>query len=159
QKGSAMTELLLEQLTSEDLETRQAAVLALGRIGDVRAVPALLNTLRTDTESVVVVAGALAMLGDRRAYAPLFALLGSPDSAIRRAGVSALNSLGHPDMAADMAVLLRDSGPLIRESAARIVGYAGYPECADALLACCQDQQESVRKVAIESLSCLEDPR
>lgn len=158
-KGPRVTGLLIEQLRADDLETRQAAVLALGRIGDTAAVPALLEVLRGDEKLVVAVAGALAMTGDRRAYAPLLALIGHEDVTVRRAAVSALNSLGPPDMAADMSRLLRDPGPLVRESAVRIAGYAGYPECAARLLECCRDVQESVRRAAVESLSCLEDDR
>ncbi len=39
--GAQVTELLTRQLKAEDIETRRAAVIALGRIGDRRAVPAL----------------------------------------------------------------------------------------------------------------------
>src|ERR1044072_1530200 len=38
--GSPVTELLVEQLRSDDLEIRKAAVVALGRIGDASAAPA-----------------------------------------------------------------------------------------------------------------------
>ena len=36
--GAPMVDLLIEQLGSDDVETRRAAVVALGRIGDARAV-------------------------------------------------------------------------------------------------------------------------
>ena len=39
--GSATVELLISQLTAEDLEVRRSAVVALGRIGDSSATPAL----------------------------------------------------------------------------------------------------------------------
>jgi HEAT repeat protein len=158
-KGPRMTDLLVEQLQADDLETREAAVLALGRIGAVRAVPALLQALSTDGELTIGVTGSLAMIGDLHAYFPLLGLIGHGDVAVRRAAVSALNSLGHPDMAADMVKLLGDPKPLVREAAVRIVGYAGYPECADLLLDRCHDQHENVRVAAVESLPCLEDRR
>ena len=103
-KGPGVTELLLDQLDADDYETRQAAALALGRIGERRAVPALLAALNADNDLTVSVAGALAMIGDGRAYAPLLSLVGHVDVTVRRAVVSALNSLGHPDMAKDMAL-------------------------------------------------------
>ena len=57
-KGPCVTELLVEQLDADDRETRQAAALALGRIGDVRAVPAAAAGLTADEDLVVGVAGA-----------------------------------------------------------------------------------------------------
>lgn len=154
-KGPRVTELLIEQLGAEDRETRQAAVLALGRIGDARAVPPLLAALSADEELAVGTAGALAMIGDREAYLPLLGLLGHGDAAVRRAAISALNSLGHPEMGKDIAALLRDPRPLVRESAVKIVGYVGYPDCADLLLECCRDPHEAVRRAAVESLPSL----
>jgi HEAT repeat protein len=150
-KGSQVTELLVEQLEADDRETRQAAVVALGRMGNRSAVPALLAALNADNELTVSVAGALAMIGDERAYAPLLALVGHTDVAVCRAVVSALNSLGHPDMAKDMSVLLRDPRPLVREAAVKIVGYAGYPECADILLERCRDEHDNVRRAGSRS--------
>jgi HEAT repeat protein len=156
-RGPRVTALLVEQLRADNLATRQDAVLALGRIGDSRAVPALLET--SNPELTVGVAGALAMIGDRRAYAPLLDLLGHDDGAIRRAVISALNSLGHPDMAADIVRLCRVPQPLVRESAVRVAGYIGFPECAESILACCHDDSTNVRRAAVEVLSALEDDR
>ncbi len=101
-RGTSTIDSLGEQLRADSLETRQAAVVALGRIGDVRAVPALLEALAADDELVVAIAGALAMIGDGRAYRPLLELIAHPDPAARRGVISALNSLGHPDMASDV---------------------------------------------------------
>ena len=44
--GSCVTEVLIEQLRAPDSDTRQAAVVALARIGDPRAVPALVQLMR-----------------------------------------------------------------------------------------------------------------
>ncbi len=157
QRGPRVVELLVEQLDAADLETRQAAVLALGRIGDARGVPALLGALNADEELVVPIAGALAMIGDRRAYPSLLGLLAHADASVRRAAVSALNALGHPDMAADMVRLLQDPAPFVREAAVRIIGYMGYPQGAHLLLACCSDRQENVRRAAVECLPLLDN--
>src|SRR6185503_19877782 len=40
--GAPVVDLLIEQLASDEVETRQAAVAAIGRIGDARAVPPLI---------------------------------------------------------------------------------------------------------------------
>ena len=156
--GAGVVALLIEQLRAEDLETRQAAAVALGRIGDRRATPALVDALR-DPELAVPAAGALARIGDRDAFEGLLALLGEPDPAIRQSVIAALNSIGHPDMAARIAPLLGDPDPLVRESALRIAGYFGYPECLERVLHCCRDPNEAVRRAAVESLAFFDDPR
>jgi HEAT repeat protein len=150
--------LLIDQLRVEDLETRQAAAVALGRIGDARATPALIDALR-DAELAVPAAGALARIGDRDAFEGLLALLGERDPATRQSAIAALNSIGHPDMASRIAARLTDPEPLVRESAIRIAGYFGYPECFEQVLQCCHDPVESVRRAAIESLGFFDDPR
>jgi HEAT repeat protein len=156
--GAGVVALLTEQLRVEDLETRQAAAVALGRIGDSRATAALVQSLN-DPELAVPAAGALARIGDRAAFEGLLALLGSRDASIRQAAIAALNSIGHPDMAARIAPLLSDPDPLVRESALRIAGYFGYADCIEQVLQCCRDESEAVRRAAIESLAFFDDPR
>ncbi len=156
--GSGVVALLIDQLRVEDLETRQAATVALGRIGDARATRALIDVLH-DKELAVPAAGALARIGDREAFESLLQMLGDRDPAIRQSAIAALNSIGHPEMAPRIAARLSDHDPLARESAIRIAGYFGYPECFEQVLQCCHDSVESVRRAAIESLAFFEDPR
>ena len=78
---------------------------------------------------------------------------------MRQAAIGALNSIGHPDMAARVAALLEDADPLVRESAVRIAGYFGYAECADAVFALYADADEAVRRAAVEHLPFLDDAR
>lgn len=157
--GRRFTDLFIEHLDSEDFDMRQASVIALGRIGDARAVPALVRLLTEDERLTIAAAGALTRIGDRRAFEPLLGLLGHPDAAVRQAVISALNSVGHPDMAARACSLLADPDPRVRESAVRIAGYFGYTECIDSVLDCCRDDDEGVRRAAIEHLPYIEDSR
>jgi HEAT repeat protein len=154
--GAGVVVLLQEQLRAEDLETRQAAAVALGRIGDRRATAALVAALQ-DREIVVAAAGALARIGDAKAFEPLVALLGDSEAAVRQSAVAALNSIGHPDMPRRIAALLRDAEPMVRESALKVAGYFGYPECLVSVLACCHDENQSVRRTAVEQLSFFGD--
>ncbi|MFN2416425.1 MAG: HEAT repeat domain-containing protein [Pyrinomonadaceae bacterium] len=157
--GSRVTELLVEQLGSEDLESRKAAVVALGRIGDARAAPALVEVLDEDPELVIPAADALAKIGDPRAFEALLALVGDANAAVRQSVVGALNSLGSPQMAARVLPLLEDDDPNVRESAVKVAGYFGYTECAGLLLERCRDRDERVRRAAVEHLPFLEDER
>jgi HEAT repeat protein len=157
--GERVTKVLIEQLEAEEVETRKAAVIALGRIGDASAVPALVGTLTGDDELTIAAAGALGKIGDRRAFDALLEMIGQPDAAVRQASIAAINSLGHPDMARRAVTLLEDPNPYVRESAVKIAGYFGYAECTDLLLERCRDTDENVRRVAIEHISYLEDDR
>jgi HEAT repeat protein len=157
--GSRVTELLVEQLASEDLEIRKAAVVALGRIGDARAAPALVGVLDEDPELVIHAADALAKIGDPRAFEALLALVGDPNAGVRQAVVGALNSLGSPSMPSRVLPLLEDDDPNVRESAVKIAGYFGYPECVELLLKRCHDEDERVRRAAVEHLPFIEDER
>ncbi|HVG18998.1 MAG TPA: HEAT repeat domain-containing protein, partial [Blastocatellia bacterium] len=157
--GERVTQLLIEQLQAEEVETRKAAIIALGRIGDPGAVPVLVQSLTDGGELSVVAAGALGKIGDRRAFVALLDLIGHPDAAVRQAAIAAINSLGHPEMAARAMRLLDDPDPLVRESAVKIAGYFGYAECADLLLDRCRDEEEGVRRAAVEHLPYLEDGR
>lgn len=157
--GTRVTELLIEQLGSDDLETRQAAVIALGRIGDTRAVQSLVQLMETDEELVIPAAGALARIGDRRSLEALLDLIGHPQPAVRQAVIAAINSIGHPEMARRAVGLLGDPDPRVRESAVQIAGYFGYAECIERLIERCEDEHESVRRAAIEHIPYLDDDR
>jgi len=155
--GKEVTPLLLEQLQSENTEIRRAAVLALGKIGDSRAVPALTDLLTNDPETTVVTAGALASIGDRRAFDALLSLCGHPEAGVRQAVVGSLNSLGHPAMLNKMVDLLQAPDPLMRESAVKIAGYFAFTECVTLLLDRCHDSDENVRRAAVELVPYIEN--
>lgn len=158
-QGTGIVELLIEQLSDGDDQARAAAIVALGRIGDRRATPALIELLDDDRATVLAATAALAQLGDPQAYRPLLPLLGHDDVSIRQAAIGALNSIGHPEMGHYVLTLLSDENPVVRESALRIAGYFGYRECRDAFVACCTDAVERVRRAALENLPYLDDPR
>ena len=156
--GSANSDLLISQLTAEDLEVRRSAVVALGRIGNDGATPALVNMLK-DKALAIETANALAQIGDPEAVEGLLNLIGSDDASIREAAVSALNSVIPPSMSGRIIPLLHDSDPNVRESAVKIAGYFGYPEAAGALIELSHDAKERVRCAAIEHLPYVEDDR
>jgi HEAT repeat protein len=156
--GSATLDLLIAQLSAEDLEVRRSAAVALGRIGDSRATSALVNTL-ADESLAIDAAHALARIGDPNAVEGLLNLIRSEDASIRQAAVSALNSVIPPSMSQRIIPLLHDPDPNVRESAVKIAGYFGYPEAADALVELSRDSNERVRCAAIEHLPFVEDER
>jgi HEAT repeat protein len=156
--GSATIELLIAQLKAEDLEVRRSAVVALGRIRDLSATPALIDVLREESLAIDA-ANALGRIGDPRAADGLLHLIGDEDASARQAAVSALNSLTLSSMAERIIPLLHDPDPNVRESAVKIAGYFGYPGAADGLVKLSRDSNERVRCAAIEHLPFVEDER
>lgn len=140
-------------------EARRAAAATLGRLGAASAVSALIPMLRDQPDAAIVAAGALGQIGDSRAFEPLLAQLDRSNAAIRQVAVSALNSLGHEELAARLPGLLGDASPRVRESAARVSGYLGDPALLDGMLALGEDDEESVRRAMVEQLPRFDDPR
>ena len=156
--GSTTVELLISQLTAEDLEVRRSAAVALGRIGDSTAAPALINTL-SDESLAIDATNALGQIGDPQAVDGLLNLIANDDASVRQAAVSALNSIMPPSMSKRIIPLLHDPDPNVRESAVKMAGYFGYPESASALVELSHDSNERVRCAAIEHLPYVEDER
>ena len=156
--GASIVDLLMAQLTVEDLEVRRSAAVALGRIGDPRATSALINAL-SDESLALDAANALGQIGDPQAFDGLLNLVGNEDASIRQAAVSALNSVIQPAMSERIIPLLRDPDPNVRESAVKIAGYFGYPEAGNALIELSRDPNERVRCAALEHLPFVEDER
>jgi HEAT repeat protein len=156
--GRRVAPLLCRQLESENLEIRKAAIIALGKIGDRTSVAGLIDALQ-DEELTADAAGALARIGDSRAYEPLLELLAHDRGAIRLAAIGALNSIGDPRMPRDVQNILVNPNPHVRESAVRIAGYFGYSECKDLVLDRLHDANENVRRAVVENLSNFQDDR
>jgi len=157
--GEGVISLLIDQIQSEDIETRRAAITALGRLGYRQATAALTKVLEKDSSMRIEAARALARIGDESALDSLLRMIGDSDSAARQAVVGALNSIGSAKMPERIKPLLQHNDPLVRESAAKIAGYFGYSDCAELLLQCCNDEDERVRRAAVEHLAYLEDDR
>lgn len=156
--GPHVIDGLLEQLDAEDLDVRQAAVVALGRIGDGRATVPLVAALR-DEELTVPIVEALGRLGDGRALPTLLRLLGHPDARVRRAAVAACHALDDPRTPERAVALLADADPRVREAAVRLIASPRGPAALDALDAACRDDDELVRAAALERLAALDVER
>jgi HEAT repeat protein len=155
--SAGIIDTLVEQLHAADADVRLAAIVALGRIGDRRAAPAVAAMLEGQRPEIVAAAAALARIGDPASFGALLPLLSHEDAAVRQAAIGALNSLGHPDMAAHVTGLLSSADPRVRESAVRIAGYFGYTGCRGTVIERTTDPDENVRRAAVEHLPFLDN--
>jgi HEAT repeat protein len=156
--GSHVVELLIHELDADDLEVREAAAIALGRIGDPRATPPLLAKL-TDEELVVRIVEALGRLRDERAFEPLLQLLRHDDLSVRRAAVAALRALADPRTAERVVRLVSDADPRVREAAVKLATEMNERAAARILTAASGDAAETVRCAALELLGAIDPER
>ena len=90
-------EQLQARLRGGNVEQRRTAAIEMGLLGDARAVPLLVGTLRDDKASVVRAAAARALgtLKAKKGVGPLrWSASGDPDPSVKRAARAALASMG-----------------------------------------------------------------
>ena len=112
-----------EGRAGDDLLVRRYLAVALGRLGDPRAVPELRRTVQQgasspDAQSVIYSAWALGAIGDPAALPDLLALARSEDAGFRKAAVHALGSFRAPEAREAGAAALADEAPDVRWNAA-----------------------------------------
>lgn len=130
-RDSRVVEALIDMLKDPDRAVREDATIALGNIGDPKAVDALMEAMKDGTVRRHAIAS-LGMIGDSRAFpAVLDALRGkgfqqvgkptpgciiSEDQLIKEAAATALGHFRHPKVIPDLILLLKDL--VLREYAA-----------------------------------------
>ena len=112
---------LIDLLTDAEARVRRRAALALGRVGLVEAVPALVARLADEEPEVRQMAAfALGLLRDGRARDPLLAALNDPVPIVQASAAEALGLLGDPSVAdaiGALATRILESGALAQPPA------------------------------------------
>jgi HEAT repeat protein len=150
--------LLIERLSDRSRYVREAAVRALGRIGDERAGPALARLFEEPgAAGAGIVYEALLAFGAE----PVFDEgLRSQNEHVRVASVFGLGSLLEPSAAAaQVEHMLGDESPLVRASTAHMLERAGGGALPAGLVRATQDEQRSVRRAAVSALASYDDPQ
>jgi serine/threonine-protein kinase len=108
-KDSRAFDRLLGALDDPDWWVRERALDALANMRDARAVPAISRFLETDNEATPVAIRALATIGDASAASAVAAKLSSPDEAIVREAIGALEALTDDKSAATVLAALAEA--------------------------------------------------
>ena len=104
---------------SEDPRIRRYLALAMGHLGDSRAVPALVEGLSdTDIDNQIYNMWALGSIGDSAPVPDIVKKLEAQDPAIRRTAAYVLGSLKDPRAVHDLKIALNDSSDDVRWNAA-----------------------------------------
>jgi HEAT repeat protein len=131
-------DFLLGHLRSEDWRLTEGCIIALGMIGDKRAVPALLGLLHYN-EAVL----ALGRIGDPAALPGLAQGVESRQESVQKATAEALERFGH---AATPFIIpyLKSQYAHAREAALWILGYIRDPAAIPHVLECLGDRESGV---------------
>lgn len=143
---------LLAILTFGEMDTRYAAIDALGRLRDPRAIEPLIESLRSDAYSGLrwKAAEALARIGSP-AVGPLLSLLSDPDEDVRWKVAIALGEIRDPRAIDPLLSLLSDPDSYVRSRAALALATIGEPAVSD-LIASLGDEDPVIRASASSAL-------
>lgn len=146
---------LIALLKSKNLLYRRKAADYLGEIGDDRAVPALIEALKDESDVSWLAARSLGMIGDRRAIDPLIESLGSPEKWLRQGAAWALGKIGDEKAIEPLIPILQDQKKDVRKNAAWALGIIGDERAIEPLTRLQQDEDEGVRQAAKVALDAV----
>ena len=145
---------LLKELEDKSADARSASAIALGEIGDQRAVEPLIKALG-DKSSIVrrPVARALGEIGDKQAVEPLIKALGDKASIVRRHAARALGEMGDKQAVEPLIEALGDKDEYVRAWVAEALGVIGDKRAVEPLEKALEDKENKVRKKAKTALN------
>lgn len=159
--GKPAVLMLLRLLEDEDHDVRHWAAMALGEIGDPRAVEPLSGLLLVDEDEGVRLeaARALVKLKDRRATEALVSALRDEKWVVRTWAAAALGEIGDLRAVEPLIAALDDNADLVRERAARALGKLKDTRAIGPLIAALKDKYWGTRGEAVIALGEIRDPR
>jgi HEAT repeat protein len=181
--GSPAVHSLIAAL--KDSYSRKFAVIALGEIGDARAVEPLIAMLNdNDCDLRIKIVRALGVIGNPHAVGPLIAALKDSELDVRRCAAEALEKIGwQPGQdesgtyywmgknnwekcveigapaVEPLTVALKDNDGSVRQRAAKALGEVNDARAVEPLITALKDRDKFVRQTAAEALGEIGDPR
>jgi HEAT repeat protein len=153
--GDAALAPLIHLLGDASPAVRHHAAHTLSKIGDARAVDALVGTLQDHDVTVVSKAAfALGQIGDARAIPALVGLLGHESRELHSTLASVLERFGIPAVP-QLLEALADGHWQAREQASYILGFIGSRDAVPALTKTLSDQHWQVRFASVHALGDL----
>lgn len=157
--GKEHIDPLIAGLSAQDDLVREVMATVLGRIGDRRGVPALLDLLRDRNGHVrQAAAAALGEVGDPGTVEALLPVLADVYPNVQESAVKALMRMKE---ALPRPTLLDDLGHVsaaLRFNAAFLLGQVKEEKAIPSLLFLLRDPERNVRKGAVDALGCFHSP-
>lgn len=158
--GGAAVEPLLLALEDSNPNVRAGAARALGKIGDPRALDALIACLREDTSAEVRKSAVWALhMGDVRSVMPLIEALHDRDEWVRFGATIVLAKIGSPAVLPLIRTTQRDRDPRVRAIAAETLGRIGDVRALEVLALGLKDPHENVWQQSAIALGRMADAR
>jgi hypothetical protein len=147
-------------LHDPDWQFRRSAAVALGRLGDTRAVTTLLDVLHDpDARVRRNSATALGRLEDPHAVGPLIATLRDKNMWVRRDAALALSKFDDVHTIEPLLTALGDRAAVVRASAAFALGEARETSAVMPLIHALKDRNQDVRSESAQALGKIRDTR
>jgi len=151
--GPAAGALLRQSAVDRNPRLREAAIEALGGIGDPEAIPTLVAALGDDRSNVrQAAARALARARTPDSVTALIASLQHRDPLTRRSVIEALGEAGDARAVDALSRVLCERERPVRDAAVRALGRIGSPDAVDALVAAYQSADRDLRQAAGDAL-------
>jgi serine/threonine-protein kinase len=155
---AVVRDALLNRLTDEHKEVRQAALEGLSRLDiafDVGPICQLLRDPDLTVQSTAI--ETLARLNNPQAVHHLLDVLQDESEYVRRAAVEVLNAIGNTHAIKDLLGALRDKDWWVRVRAADALGNIGGPRVIEAIMPLMRDEDTFIRRCVIEILNTKND--
>jgi HEAT repeat protein len=149
----AAAEGFVSALDSDRAELRMAAANALGRLGNAKTLPQLIERLDDESPRVRArAARAIGTIGAPKGVPPLAKRLDAPNVDVRREVADALAAIGTDGAVEALVSHIDDESPEIRHVVVSAIGEVGDPRPLDALIEALQDENGVVRRTAVFSI-------
>jgi HEAT repeat protein len=160
--------LLISYLKEKDEGVRSGAAEALGKIGDSRAVPPLIEALKDTPQVRRIAIGAIALIANPSGEAALTQAIKNPDddNEARAQAAAGLGKIATPSAVRTLIETLNDDDLKLRSAAVAALARAGRPrndapprpEALAAIIAALKDPRENTRRGAAQALQGIAAP-
>ena len=153
-EDNADVEGLIHALNDDSENVRREAVLALERIGDIRATEPLIQKLQDPDKTIQEEAiTALGRIQDKKAVPALIQTLNNPNSNLRSRAIESLGKIGDPIATESIIMTLHDTDKTIQEVAITALGRIAV----DPLVQDLKSDDQKLRETAMISLNRLRE--
>ena len=153
-EDNADVEGLIHALNDDSENVRREAVLALERIGDVRATEPLIQKLQDPDKTIQEEAiTALGRIQDKKAVPALIQTLNNPSTNIRSRAIEALGKIGDPQASESIIMTLQDPDKTIQEASITALGRIAV----DPLVQDLKSEDQKLKENAMISLNRLRE--